>query len=223
MPYHVIIKRLKDIHDQVELDFTDASLHENIVTPFNKGKKFTCNGTIIDPNTIERIQIKQTDNYSNDILPQFIEQEKKSSVAVVGISNEWRVANCGKDVTRQFIKKIPAVLHEQNKSNLGGSNITIGTMTNSHIQQSSPNSTQHVSSDSKRSKKDDKLKGYAAGITFLLVAAIFIYVAFQINSSRGLIIIFAISFAILGVASLFKPLSVGQIGDRILQNISRAK
>ncbi len=79
----------------------------NIVTPFEKGKKFFCNGEIIDPFNIENIKINETEETSDILIPQIKAERKRSSVVVLTISDEWYVTKKGKDVTRKFIKYPP--------------------------------------------------------------------------------------------------------------------
>lgn len=107
MVYHVrITKKDGRIGDVVELDLSKEDLIKNIVTPFEKGKKFFCNGEIINPFNIEIIRINETEETSNILIPK-IRAERERSNFVVTISDEWDVTEKGKNVTREFIKNPP--------------------------------------------------------------------------------------------------------------------
>lgn len=224
MPYHVrITKKSNKSHDELELDLTRKELLKSIVTPFNEGRRFTCGGAIIEPDDIERIRVTYTEEKSEDLIPEIQEERRSWSWATPTISDEWYVADGGKDVTRRFIKELPQRKERESsvKHRLNGTNITITKMINSNLQHSSPGANQQAG-DIKKYEKDDKWKGYAAGVICLIISALFFYVAFPFDRSDGIIIIFGLTFAVLGIASIIKPLSVGQVADVILQNITRS-
>lgn len=68
------------------------------------------------------------------------------------------------------------------------------------------------------------MNGYIAGIVCLLIAAIFATVLLQSgihDSGGGAVLVFTILFGGLGMGSLWKPESIGQITAQILDNFAK--
>jgi len=61
----------------------------------------------IDPSDVERIRINETELPSGNLLPKIRAERAKSTVKVLGISDEWHVTEEGVDVTREFITAPP--------------------------------------------------------------------------------------------------------------------
>ncbi|WP_455367594.1 hypothetical protein [[Eubacterium] cellulosolvens] len=111
MPYHVRITLKSDpSHDEVKLDLTEKLLEEKILLHYRKGSPIVIKGRTIPIDDIDRICITLTDETSEKILP-IVRRERASSTVITPISDEWYIADRGKDVTDDFITEPPS--HEK--------------------------------------------------------------------------------------------------------------
>ena len=102
--------------------------------------------------------------------------------------------------------------------------IQVDKMINSQIQQSTKESEQsqnvinqiHVGTLS-----EDKKRGYIAGVISIIICIIFVVMVlnFGWDLTGQILTAFSALFGILGIGSLIKPESVGQVTAQILQNI----
>ena len=108
MPYHVrISKKSNRSRTEVKLDLTEEQLRERFLQPYRAGNPITVNGRTIYCNDIERIRISFTEDNSRQLLPIVQERRRQSDRAVIGISDEWYVADLGRDVSDDFIRTPP--------------------------------------------------------------------------------------------------------------------
>ena len=105
--YHVRIKpKSNRSHDEVKLDLSEKELHDRILAPYKRGIPIVIGGVTIPPNDIERIRINQTEQMSGELIP-IIKEQRKSRRVVTMISDEWYVAESGKDITDEYITEPP--------------------------------------------------------------------------------------------------------------------
>ena len=130
-------------------------------------------------------------------------------------------------ITHEGIKEIESALDNPQKSTEHFPPINviqIGTMMNSQIQQSTKdsNQSQNINQMYTNALNERKKIGYTAGAISIFIGIIFLIMV--LNFGWGLtgqiLTAFSALFSILGIGSLIKPESVGQITAQILQNIS---
>lgn len=113
MPYHVrITQKSHREHDEVKLDLGKDQLEARFLTPYLEGRPVVIGGKTIPTEDIERIRINYSDETSEELLPivrREEEERRRSSKFVVigGPSDEWLVADRGKDVTDEIITGPP--------------------------------------------------------------------------------------------------------------------
>jgi predicted nucleotide-binding protein len=108
LPFHVrITRRSNKSHDEVKLDLSGEDLEERFLAPYRDGRSIVIGGMTIPPDDIDRIRVTETDQPSDQILPIVRRERQNSGVLVLGISDEWRVAKYGKDITDQLIQGPP--------------------------------------------------------------------------------------------------------------------
>jgi len=97
--------------------------------------------------------------------------------------------------------------------------LNVNKMINSNIQQSTQDSQQVYVNTLDENKK----KGYVAGVVSLLICVIFAAMVFNLgwDLTGQILTAFSSLFGILGVGSLIKPESVGQVTAQILHNIGK--
>ena len=69
-----------------------------------------------------------------------------------------------------------------------------------------------------------KINGYLAGVVSSIISIIVIIFVFNNNNwdiSGQILLVFGLAFGFLGVGSIFKPDSIGQITLQLLQNIAK--
>lgn len=107
MPYHVRITLKSDrSHDEVKLDLDEEQLRERILNPYEQGSPIVIGGRTIPPDDLERVKITFTDRSSEHLI-SVIRAERMASSVITMTSDEWYVAEKGKDVTDEFIKGPP--------------------------------------------------------------------------------------------------------------------
>ena len=107
MPYHVRITLKSDPgHDEVKLDLSEDQLKERILIAYEEGRPIVIGGTTISPDDIQRVRITRTDQSSEQLIPM-VRAERQASTLITMTSDEWYVAEKGKDVTDDFIKGPP--------------------------------------------------------------------------------------------------------------------
>jgi len=85
-------------------------LLDNYVIPYRKGEPLFIGGRNIESHNIEQVKITWAVEPSSAILPVVREdraRERKGRALVTTISDEWHVANRGRDVTHEFIAGSP--------------------------------------------------------------------------------------------------------------------
>ena len=109
MPYHVRITQKSQLeHDEVKLDLDEEQLETRFLTPYRDGHPIVIGGKTIPPEDIERIRINYTDETSEKLLPIVRREQERSGIVLVGgPSDEWYVADKGKDVTDEIITGPP--------------------------------------------------------------------------------------------------------------------
>jgi len=113
MPYHVrITQKSHREHDEVKLDLDRDQLEARFLTTYLEGRPVVIGGKTIPTEDIERIRINFTEEKSEELLPivRREEQEKRSSnsfVVLGGPTDEWLIADKGKDVTDDIITGPP--------------------------------------------------------------------------------------------------------------------
>jgi predicted nucleotide-binding protein len=118
MFYHVrITQKSNRTHDEVKLDLSKERLFSQFIEPYEKGDPIIINGKTILPEDLERIRITETDKDSSQILPIVEYERQQSSLIVIGgPSDEWKVADKGKDITDELIKSPPGCKKTEKKS-----------------------------------------------------------------------------------------------------------
>ncbi len=107
MPYHVRVTLKSDpSHDEVKLDLSEDQLRERVLTPYEEGRPIVIGGRTITPDDIRRVNITDTDQTSEQLIP-VVRAEQRESAVITMTSDEWYVADKGKDVTDDFIKGPP--------------------------------------------------------------------------------------------------------------------
>jgi predicted nucleotide-binding protein len=107
MPYHVRITLKSDPgHDEVKLDLSEEQLKERILALYEQGRPIVIGGRTIPPDDIQRVNITHTDQSSEQLIPA-VRAERRASAFITMTSDEWYVADKGKNVTDDFIKGPP--------------------------------------------------------------------------------------------------------------------
>ncbi len=107
MFYHVrITQKSNNAFDEVKLDLSKERLFSQFIELYDKGNPIIINGKTILPQDIERITITETDKNSSQIFPE-VRFEREQSNVISFISDEWHVADKGKDITDELIKGAP--------------------------------------------------------------------------------------------------------------------
>ena len=107
MPYHVrVTAKSNPSDDEVKLDLSKEMLEQRFLAPYREGRPIVIGGRTIPPDDIDRIRITQTDKSSDALFPA-VRAEIASSHVITSISEEWYVADKGKDVTDDFITGPP--------------------------------------------------------------------------------------------------------------------
>lgn len=109
MPYHVRIStKSKPRHDEVRLDLTKPELESRFLRPYREGRPITIGGKTVAISDLERMRITFTEQTADQILPLIRAERSRSTVLVVGgPSDEWHIANHGRDVTDELITEEP--------------------------------------------------------------------------------------------------------------------
>ena len=113
MPFHVrITPRSHRSHDETKLDLTSEQLENRFLAPYREGRSIVIGGLTIPPDDIERIRITFTDEDSDHLLPivrseQRQERQRSRAIVLGGPSDEWYVAEKGRDVTDELITGPP--------------------------------------------------------------------------------------------------------------------
>jgi len=106
MYYHVrITQKSNRSHDEVKIDLSKEILFSQFIIPYENGSPIIINGKTIIPKDLERIRITESENDSSQILPGIEAVRRRSNVLFIGgPSNEWEVADKGRDITDDLIK-----------------------------------------------------------------------------------------------------------------------
>jgi len=110
MPYHIRVKSKSSRFEETRVDLTRNKLLDDYVIPYSKAKPLWIGGTMIMSDDIDQVRITWTTEYSSKILPVVREdraRERKGRALITTISDEWHVANRGRDVTHEFIAGPP--------------------------------------------------------------------------------------------------------------------
>lgn len=107
LPYHVrITSKSNNWYDEVKLDLTEIDLVRRVITPYNEGRPIVLGGRTIPVDDIERLRINFTEESSDKIFP-IVRRERMAGMVSAPISDEWYVADKGKNVTDEFITGPP--------------------------------------------------------------------------------------------------------------------
>lgn len=116
MFYHVrITQKSNNAFDEVKLDLSKERLFSQFIELYDKGNPIIINGKTILPQDIERITITETDKNSSQIFPE-VRFEREQSNVISFISDEWHVADKGKDITDELIKGAPGYKKTEKES-----------------------------------------------------------------------------------------------------------
>jgi len=110
MPFHIRVKSKSSRTEETRLDLTREQLLDNYVIPYRRGEPLFIGGRSILSDDIDQVRITWTIEPSSDILPVVREdraRERRERSLVTTVSDEWHVANRGRDVTHEFIAGIP--------------------------------------------------------------------------------------------------------------------
>lgn len=109
MPYHVRItskEPQRRSNDALALDKDAAWIEEHIAAPRREGRDIFIDGQVFSWDSIDQIHITETDQTSDQLLPQIRARRQMESV-VTWIPDRWYVARDGREVTEQFISGPP--------------------------------------------------------------------------------------------------------------------
>jgi predicted nucleotide-binding protein len=108
MPFHVRLNRKSNpSHDEIKLDLSREELEEQFLSRYREGRAILIGGVVVPVDDIGYLKISQTDLPSDDLLPGIRREREQSNVIAVGISDGWRLARSGTDVTDELIKDPP--------------------------------------------------------------------------------------------------------------------
>ena len=108
MYYHVrLTPRSNRTHTEVKLDLSEGDLRNRVLVPYDEGQPIVIGGRTFQSSDIERLNITVTDKPSSQILPTVLAERQASNVIVMGISDDWYIADKGTDVTDKFITGPP--------------------------------------------------------------------------------------------------------------------
>lgn len=108
MYFHIILKQNSN-NGEARINLTKEELIERYVQPYLEGETIVINGTTIDPKTLWRVQIAQTENKLDDVIRKIKEGDESSRdpFALLRGSTTWRAIDSASDVTDTFINKAP--------------------------------------------------------------------------------------------------------------------
>ena len=109
MPYHVRItsrEPRRRSHDALALDKDADWIEEHVVAPRREARDIFIGGQVFSWDSIDKIHITETDQTSDQLMPQ-IRAHRQSSGVSVPIPDRWYVARDGREVTEQFITGPP--------------------------------------------------------------------------------------------------------------------
>jgi len=106
VPYHVRVTPRSGRHDEVKLDLSEKELRERFLQPYYDGRPIVIGGRTISVDDLERIRITFTEENSDALFP-IVRAERRASNVITTISDEWYIADKGRDVTDEFITGPP--------------------------------------------------------------------------------------------------------------------
>jgi predicted nucleotide-binding protein len=109
VPYHVRITARdpqRRSHDALALDKDADWIEEHIAAPRREGRDIFIGGQVFSWDGIDQIHITETDQTSEQLLPQ-IRARRQVDRVVTAIPDRWYVARDGREVTEQFISGPP--------------------------------------------------------------------------------------------------------------------
>jgi hypothetical protein len=107
--YHVRITDrdpMRRSHDALALDKDADWIEEHIAAPRREGRDIFIGGQVFSWDGIDQIHITETEQTSDQILPQ-IRARRQMDRVVTPIPDRWYVARDGREVTEQFISGPP--------------------------------------------------------------------------------------------------------------------
>lgn len=106
--YHVrITQHSSPAHDETRLDMGFAELEARFLAPYREGSAIVINGKSIPASDISRVRITKSSQNSDSLRGIVRAERRQSSVVVVGLSEDWEVADKGEDVTDELITSPP--------------------------------------------------------------------------------------------------------------------
>lgn len=113
MPYHVRVTRKSNpSYDETRLDLSQDELEQRFLAPYKEGRPIVVGGMSVSLDDIQRIRITETTQSGLELLPIVQAERSASGAAGTGISDEWYIADRGRDVTDAFITAPPGRLTE---------------------------------------------------------------------------------------------------------------
>jgi len=109
VPYHVRItsrEPRRRSNDALALDKDVDWIEEHVVAPRREARDIFIDGQVFSWDSIDEIHITETDQTSDQLLPEIRAQRQRSGVSVP-IPDRWFVAKDGREVTEQFISGPP--------------------------------------------------------------------------------------------------------------------
>ena len=106
--YHVRISQLSSpSEDETRLDMSFAELEARFLAPYRLGSAIVINGKSIAASDISRVRITKSSRDSSFFREIVRAERRRSSFVVIGLSEEWEIANKGEDVTDELITSPP--------------------------------------------------------------------------------------------------------------------
>lgn len=107
MPYHVRISTRSDpSRDEVRLDLTHQELEDRFLRPYREGRPIVIGGRTVQSADIDRLLVSFTAESSVELLP-LVRQERRRSPVRTSRSDDWYIADKGRDVTDDEITAPP--------------------------------------------------------------------------------------------------------------------
>jgi hypothetical protein len=112
--YHVRVStKSKPTWDEVKLDLSDDELESRFVTPYREGRPIVINGATIPIDDLKALRINRTDQPSAELRPIVKAEQRTQKSVVLGLPEDWRIADKGADATDQFITEPPGSAAKQ--------------------------------------------------------------------------------------------------------------
>lgn len=106
--FHVRLSVAGEDDDETKNDLDQETLRSQFLRPYAEGRSITLNGRSIEPRSISRIRISQSESPADQLIAQIEAEDRRSSVVVLGGPDYgWRAAARAADVTDEYVTAPP--------------------------------------------------------------------------------------------------------------------